>query len=263
MAIYNSILDTIGDTPMLEVEGVYCKLEYLNPSGSIKARVAKYMVERAENEASSALLLVVVAVQQIEGNIIQGISRTLWEEVKFDAKNVTSVDWMTYPILDITETPEAIEVALVPLVKIPTARRPLGNGKWEGGLLVPIGYAIPGTPFSIAATPEIDWVADEDGQRPVTVEGLELRNELVDDVRPVWAVVVASLGWQATEKLGFSAEIWGAWDWDPSGTTRQASADGTVAYLVNNDLQLDAGANFGLNRETPDVELYAGFSVRF
>ena len=42
----------------------------------------------------------------IEGNIVQGISRTLWEEVKFDAKAVTSVDWLTYPILDITETPE-------------------------------------------------------------------------------------------------------------------------------------------------------------
>src|ERR671933_815108 len=46
----NSILDAIGDTPMLEVEGIYCKLEYLNPSGSIKARIAKYMVERAEDE---------------------------------------------------------------------------------------------------------------------------------------------------------------------------------------------------------------------
>ena len=39
--------------------------------------------------------------QCIEGNIIQGMSRTLWEEVKFDRKTVTSVDWMTYPILDI------------------------------------------------------------------------------------------------------------------------------------------------------------------
>ena len=46
----NSILDAIGNTPMLQVEGIYCKLEYLNPSGSIKARIAKYMVERAENE---------------------------------------------------------------------------------------------------------------------------------------------------------------------------------------------------------------------
>jgi nicotinate dehydrogenase subunit B len=49
----------------------------------------------------------------IEGNIIQGLSRTLWEEVKFDTKNVTSVDWMTYPILDITETPETIDVVII------------------------------------------------------------------------------------------------------------------------------------------------------
>lgn len=45
-----SILDAIGDTPLIEVEGIYCKLEYLNPSGSIKARIAKYMIERAEDE---------------------------------------------------------------------------------------------------------------------------------------------------------------------------------------------------------------------
>jgi CO/xanthine dehydrogenase Mo-binding subunit len=49
----------------------------------------------------------------IEGNIVQGISRTLWEEVKFDGKNVTSVDWLTYPILDITETPELIQSVLI------------------------------------------------------------------------------------------------------------------------------------------------------
>jgi cysteine synthase A len=48
--ISESVLDAIGDTPMLEIEGIYCKLEYLNPSGSIKARIAKYMVERAERE---------------------------------------------------------------------------------------------------------------------------------------------------------------------------------------------------------------------
>ncbi len=45
-----SILDAVGDTPMLELDGIYCKLEYLNPSGSVKARIAKYMIERAEDE---------------------------------------------------------------------------------------------------------------------------------------------------------------------------------------------------------------------
>jgi len=51
--------------------------------------------------------------QTIEGNVIQGTSRTLWEEVAFDRKNVTSVDWLTYPILDITEAPETIDVVLI------------------------------------------------------------------------------------------------------------------------------------------------------
>jgi nicotinate dehydrogenase subunit B len=49
----------------------------------------------------------------IEGNIVQGISRTLWEEVKFNDKTVTTVDWISYPILDITETPEKIESVLI------------------------------------------------------------------------------------------------------------------------------------------------------
>src|SRR3712207_8044397 len=48
--ISTSILDAVGDTPLLGVEGVYCKCEFLNPSGSIKARIAKYMIERAESE---------------------------------------------------------------------------------------------------------------------------------------------------------------------------------------------------------------------
>ena len=49
----------------------------------------------------------------IEGNIVQGISRTLWEEVKFDNKNVTSVDWQSYPILDMKDAPEAIDITLM------------------------------------------------------------------------------------------------------------------------------------------------------
>ncbi len=49
----------------------------------------------------------------IEGNIVQGISRTLWEEVKFNDKTVTTVDWVSYPILDITETPASIETVLI------------------------------------------------------------------------------------------------------------------------------------------------------
>jgi nicotinate dehydrogenase subunit B len=52
-------------------------------------------------------------VKTIEGNIVQGLSRTLWEEVQFDHARVTSVDWETYPILDIVDTPAEIDVVLI------------------------------------------------------------------------------------------------------------------------------------------------------
>jgi cysteine synthase len=46
----SSIVEAIGGTPLLAIEGIYAKLEFLNPSGSIKARLARYMIERAEQE---------------------------------------------------------------------------------------------------------------------------------------------------------------------------------------------------------------------
>jgi hypothetical protein len=131
-------------------------------------------------------------------------------------------------------------------VKVPTARHSIGNGKWEGGLIVPLQYAIPKTTLALSATPEIDWNADADGRGHH------------------WGTAqVVNLGWQVNDKLNLSAEVWGQWDWDPAGTTKQASADGAVAYLVNPSLQLDAGVNFGLNRATPDVDVYAGIAKQF
>ena len=48
--VSTSILDAIGDTPLVLIDGIYAKLEFLNPSGSIKARIAVYMIERAEQQ---------------------------------------------------------------------------------------------------------------------------------------------------------------------------------------------------------------------
>lgn len=47
---WETILDAIGGTPLLSIDGIWVKLEYLNPSGSIKARIAHYIIERAERE---------------------------------------------------------------------------------------------------------------------------------------------------------------------------------------------------------------------
>ena len=49
-ALSRDILDAIGNTPLVQVEGVWAKLEFLNPSGSVKARLAKYVIERGERE---------------------------------------------------------------------------------------------------------------------------------------------------------------------------------------------------------------------
>jgi len=53
---YNSIVDTIGNTPLVELKSfsprpgvqIFAKLEGVNPSGSIKDRIARKMIEEAE-----------------------------------------------------------------------------------------------------------------------------------------------------------------------------------------------------------------------
>ncbi|MCY3705017.1 MAG: molybdopterin-dependent oxidoreductase [Gammaproteobacteria bacterium] len=49
----------------------------------------------------------------IQGNLLHGISRTLYEEVRFDGEKVTSVDWRTHPTLTHLDTPEQIDVVMV------------------------------------------------------------------------------------------------------------------------------------------------------
>ena len=48
-----------------------------------------------------------------EGNILQATSRALFEEVQFDGRNVTSVDWESYPIIETPDVPESIEVVVI------------------------------------------------------------------------------------------------------------------------------------------------------
>jgi nicotinate dehydrogenase subunit B len=86
---------------------IVAEVEIDRPTGKIWAR--KFTVAHDCGQIINPDGLVHV----IEGNVVQGISRTLWEEVKFNDKNVTSVDWLTYPILDMTQAPEAIETVLI------------------------------------------------------------------------------------------------------------------------------------------------------
>lgn len=61
----------------------------------------------------------------IEGNIIHAVSRTLHEEVQFTPERVTSVDWISYPILEMVDAPEEIDIVLVNRPELP----PYGAGE--------------------------------------------------------------------------------------------------------------------------------------
>ena len=61
---------------------------------------------------------------QVEGNILQTLSRTLHEETTFDHSRVTSVDWASYPLLRFPEVPR-LDIELVQRLDQP----PLGAGE--------------------------------------------------------------------------------------------------------------------------------------
>jgi CO/xanthine dehydrogenase Mo-binding subunit len=49
---------------------------------------------------------------QIEGCLIQGCSRALLEEVKFNKTNVTSLDWQSYPVLRFKDAPSVTPIVV-------------------------------------------------------------------------------------------------------------------------------------------------------
>jgi nicotinate dehydrogenase subunit B len=61
---------------------------------------------------------------QIEGNIVQGVSRALMEEVKFDSSGITTLDWQSYPVIRFPEVPD-IEIVLINRPEMPA----LGGGE--------------------------------------------------------------------------------------------------------------------------------------
>jgi cysteine synthase B len=83
---YSSILDTIGNTPLVELKSfsprpgvqIFAKLEGVNPSGSIKDRIAKKMIEEAE--ASGRLTPGSILLEPTSGNT--GIALAMIARVK-------------------------------------------------------------------------------------------------------------------------------------------------------------------------------------
>jgi nicotinate dehydrogenase subunit B len=62
---------------------------------------------------------------QIEGAILQSMSWTLYENVTFDERRITSVDWSTYPILRFSAVPDSVDVHVIDRPGLPF----LGSGE--------------------------------------------------------------------------------------------------------------------------------------
>ena len=138
-------------------------------------------------------------------------------------------------------------VTLFPFVKIPAAHTGLGNKAVEGGLIVPVGFALPGG-LGLTFNPEIDAFHDSVGHG--THAAYAISGVLGRNVTPEWIAAV---------------ELWAARNEDPAARLSQASFDLGLAWipLKDQNLQLDAGANIGLTRDTPGVNVYVGVSRRF
>ena len=82
MKVYDKIIDTIGNTPLVELSNleskynlkarIIAKVEYFNPGGSVKDRIAKAMIEKAENEG--LINKDTVLVEPTSGNTGIGLS---------------------------------------------------------------------------------------------------------------------------------------------------------------------------------------------
>lgn len=145
----------------------------------------------------------------------------------------------------LTGPDDSVQIALLPFVKAPTAQRGIGNGEWEGGLIVPV--QMPVGPATLALVPQVNLLADA----------------LAPDNRHIEFQGVANLAYPIASRTTLAVELWTSQNWDPAGTVQQYSTDAAVSYLLSDELQLDVGGNFGLNRATPDVQIYVGVSARF
>ena len=95
---------------------------------------------------------------QLEGGIVQGLSRALVEEVRFDAKGVHARDWTSYPVIRFGDIPP-IEVILIDRAGAP----PVGAGEASTPVVAPalanaiddaIGIRLRQLPFTPARTRE-------------------------------------------------------------------------------------------------------------
>lgn len=98
-------------------------VSYTERNGTVVAMIAEVEVDRRSGRVWAKKFTVAHDCGQIinpgglkltiEGNVVHALSRTLFEEVRFTENNVASIDWATYPILELADAPESIDIVLI------------------------------------------------------------------------------------------------------------------------------------------------------
>jgi len=141
-----------------------------------------------------------------------------------------------------------VQIGLIPYVKWGTAPESLGgNRATEGGLIAAYAFSLPND-WSLALNTEWD----------------NLKNGANSSYHSQIQQTVG-LSKQVVKDVTLTAELWGLANYDPTLTRplRQYSFDTALAWMARKDLQLDVGANFGLNSQTPSLQVYTGITRRF
>jgi hypothetical protein len=138
----------------------------------------------------------------------------------------------------------AVSMAVLPYVKFPTARSGLGNGKVEGGIILPVSFNVPGG-FTIIVMPEGDFLKDDVGNAyHATLDFLVNVSHPLDKRWTIYTEIFTSQYFESRDSPVYTL-------------------DEALTYALTPNLQLDFGGNFGLNNVTPRTQLYAGLSQRF
>ncbi|WP_447755928.1 transporter [Sphingopyxis fribergensis] len=137
-----------------------------------------------------------------------------------------------------------LSVALMPYATLPLGGGGVGAGDWGAGLIVPASFDLGS--LSLGFTPHVDAAVDGDG-----------------DGRHLAYGSVVGVGFNLSADVSMTAEVSLTRDRDPDGRTTEALAGLSAGWQPDADSQWDVGVNAGLNRDSPDVELYFGFARRF
>ncbi len=135
--------------------------------------------------------------------------------------------------------------AVIPFVKAPSAPIGIGNGAVEGGLIGPLAVTLPYN-FTLVLVPEVDVLKNvaDDGRHGNYVFDVNLSREVIKNVTAY-------------------VELWSDYNADPALGVTLMSLDTAVAWVFLPNAQIDFGANFGITRATPAVQVYTGLSQRF